>query len=204
MEAENNNKMYRFKSIENMADLQNDFKLLTNEQLAARVQIGCRDSFDELTLRLNSKLLSFLLARTGKPEDAEDLVQETFAKAYKNIEKFNNKWKFTTWIFTLAVRLANSHYRKKKNVCNLEDIGDFEIKTDGPEKILVNQQQWENMWLLAKSNLSTNQYESLWLKYAEDMPIKDIAKILGKSKINVKVILFRARSNMANILADKI
>lgn len=187
-----------------MADSQNDIKLLTNEQLAAEVKIGCRDSFDELVLRLNNRLLSFLLAKTGKLEDAEDLTQETFAKAYKNIEKFDDKWKFTTWLFTIAVRLANSHYKTKKTVSNLEDIGDFEIKVDGPEKIFAKQQQWENIWLLARNTLSPSQYESLWLKYAEDMPIKDIAKILGKSKINIKVTLFRARNSMAIVLNDKI
>jgi len=187
-----------------MADLQNDLKKLTNEQLAAKVQIGCEDSFSELVLRLNNRLLSFLLARTGKPEDAEDLTQETFAKAYKNIEKFDDKWKFTTWIFTIAVRLANSHYRRQKIAYNIEDVGDFEHKSDGPERIVANRQQWENIWVQAKNNLSQNQYQSLWLKYAEDLPIKDIAKILGKSKVNIKVTLFRARNNMAKVLADKI
>ncbi len=196
--------MYGFKSIKNMADLQNDLKLLTNEQLAAKVKIGCKDSFSELVLRLNNRLLSFLLARTGKFEDAEDLAQETFAKAYKNIKKFNDRWKFTTWIFTIAVRLANSHYRRRKTAYNIEDIGDFEHKADGPERIVEKQQQWENIWLLAQKTLSWNQYQSLWLKYAEDLPIKDIAKILGKSKVNIKVTLFRARNNMADVLADKI
>ena len=187
-----------------MTDLQKDLKLLTDEQLAAKVQVGCKDSFSELALRLNDRLLNFLLARTGKHEDAEDLVQETFAKAYKNIKKFDDRWKFTTWIFTIAVRLANSHYRRQKKLYNIEDIGDFEHKADGPEKIVAKQQQWENIWLMAKDTLSTNQYQSLWFKYAEDMPIKDIAKIMGKSRVNIKVTLFRARNNMANVLADKI
>ena len=187
-----------------MTDLQNDLKLLTNEQLAAKVQIGCKNSFSELVLRLNNRLLSFLLARTGKFEDAEDLAQETFAKAYKNIKKFDDRWKFTTWIFTIAVRLANSHYRRQKTAYNIEDIGDFEHKADGPERIVEKRQQWENIWLLAQKTLSRNQYQSLWFKYAEDLPIKDIAKILGKSKVNIKVTLFRARNNMANVLADKI
>jgi RNA polymerase sigma-70 factor (ECF subfamily) len=196
--------MCGLKSIKNMADLQNDLKLLTNEQLAAKVQIGCKDSFAELVLRLNNRLLSFLLTRTCKPEDAEDLVQETFAKAYKNIKKFDGRWKFTTWIFKIAVRLANSHYRRQKTVYNIEDIGDFEHKNDGPERIVAKRQQWENIWLLAQKTLSRSQYQSLWLKYAEDMPIKYIAKILGKSKVSVRVTLFRARNNMANVLADKI
>ena len=187
-----------------MTDSQKDLKLLTDEQLAAKVQIGCKDSFAELVLRLNNRLLSFLLTRTGKHEDAEDLVQETFVKAYKNIKKFNDRWKFTTWIFTIAVRLANSHYRRQKTTYNIEDIGDFEHKIDGPEKIVAEQQQWENIWLLAKDTLSSNQYQSFWLKYAEDMSIKDIAKILGKSKVSIKVTLFRARNNMASVLANKI
>ena len=187
-----------------MTDLQNDLKLLTNEQLAAKAKTGCKDSFAELVLRLNGRLLSFLLTRMGKPEDAEDLVQETFAKAYRNIKKFDGKWKFTTWIFTIAVRLANSHYRRQKTVYNIEDIGDFEHKNDGPEGAFAKQQQWENIWLLAQKTLSPSQYQSLWLKYAEDMSIKDIAKILGKSKISIRVTLFRARNNMADVLADKI
>lgn len=186
-----------------MAELNNDLKILTNEQLAEKVQKGSENDFSELVLRLNNKLFSFLITRTSSYEDAEDLVQETFVKAYKNIEKYDDRWKFTTWIFTIAVRLANTHYRRKKPVYSLEDRNDFKHKGYRPDNILEQKQQWQNIWTLADKKLSKSQYQSLWLKYAEDMSVKEIAQILGKSKVNVKVMLFRARNNMAKVLANE-
>jgi RNA polymerase sigma-70 factor (ECF subfamily) len=59
----------------------------------------------------------------------------------------------------------------------------------------------EGLWAAAKS-LSKNQYEALRLRYAEDMSIKEIAKVLRKTQVSVKVILYRARMNLAQRLRD--
>ncbi|MHC4283244.1 MAG: sigma factor [Planctomycetota bacterium] len=73
-------------------------RALSAEELAQRVQKGCRESFAELVERYGIKLFKFLRYKTNNLQDAEDLVQESFARAYQNIHKYRNSWKFSTWL----------------------------------------------------------------------------------------------------------
>jgi RNA polymerase sigma-70 factor (ECF subfamily) len=52
------------------------------------------------------------------------------------------------------------------------------------------------------ARLPEGQYQALWLRYAEEMPIKEIAKVMGKSQVCVKVLLYRARTSMAKLLEE--
>jgi DNA-directed RNA polymerase specialized sigma24 family protein len=64
---------------------------------------------------------------------------------------------------------------------------------------VIQNEQSQNIWALART-LSKNQYEALWLCYVEDIPAKDIAKIMKKTQISVRVLLHRARLNLAKRL----
>lgn len=70
-----------------------------------------------------------------------------------------------------------------------------------PVDATIQQEMQEGLWAAAKS-LSKNQYEALRLRYAEDMSIKEIAKVLRKTQVGVKVLLYRARMNLAQRLRD--
>ena len=72
----------------------------------------------------------------------------------------------------------------------------FESSIPAPEEIVIRKQESQNIWELA-STLPAKEYEALWLRYAEDMPIKDIARVTKKSPITVRVLLYRARLNLA-------
>ncbi len=136
--------------------------------------------------------------KTGNAHDAEDLVQDTFLKAYRNIHRYRNSFKFSTWLFTIATRLANSRYRRKRCLESSREAGPDSVRRD---TMVTERQAHSSLWARAKS-LSRNQYEALWLKYAEDMSIREIAKVMGKSQVNVRVLLYRARMNLAKRLNE--
>jgi RNA polymerase sigma-70 factor (ECF subfamily) len=169
---------------------------LTAEELARRSQQGCRESFAELVERYANGLFKFLMYKTNSPHDTEDLVQDTFVKAYQNIHRYKDTWRFSTWLFTIAARLANSHFRRSRHC---QALGEVESDDLEPPQWLVVQEKHQSLWEMAGS-LSQNQYQVLWLKYAQDMSIKEIAKVLRKSQVNVKVLLYRARINLAKRL----
>ncbi len=75
-----------------------------DEDLADRVKSGSNAGFEELINRYSSRLYHYLRPKMKNSQDVEDLVQETFLKAYKNIAKFDKKYKFSTWIYTIATR----------------------------------------------------------------------------------------------------
>lgn len=171
-------------------------RALSAEELARRSQQGCRASFAELVARFGNRLFRFLCYKMNNVQDAEDLVQDTFVKAYRNIHRYQDSWKFSTWLFTIAVRLANSHFRRSRS---FRMVGQIESGDLEPGQMLAEQETRQGLWALAR-DLSGNQYQALWLKYGQDMSIKEIAQVLRKSQVNVKVLLYRARVNLAKRL----
>ena len=173
----------------------------SSEELAWQSKEGCRASFGQLVERYSPRLLYFLSRRTSSIQDAEDLVQDTFVRAFENIHRYRKTWRFSTWLFTIASRLAASHYRRKQAAGELSRAGSNEPTC--PSTILLRREQRLSLWAQAME-LSENQYQVLWLKYAEDMSVKEIAKVMGKSQISVKVLLYRAREGLARRLQDKL
>ena len=168
-------------------------KRLSDEELASKTAEGSRSLFEELVSRYSLRLFYFLRHRTETDQDIEDLVQETFLKAFKSIDRFDPEWKFSTWLYTIASREAISRHRSNKKMTFNPA---FESSIPAPEEIVIRKQESQNIWELA-STLPAKEYEALWLRYAEDMPIKDIARVTKKSPITVRVLLYRARLNLA-------
>lgn len=131
--------------------------------------------------------------RTHDVHDTEDLVQETFARAYQNLGDYRDSWRFSTWLYTIARRLAISHHRKAQARGAAPPAM---VSAPSPSDVLSDREQRDTLWAMARG-LPEHQYQALWLKYAEGLSVKEIAKAMGKSQINVKVLLYRARTDMA-------
>jgi RNA polymerase sigma-70 factor (ECF subfamily) len=168
-------------------------KHLSDEELASKAAEGSRSLFEELVSRYSMRLFYFLRHRTKSDQDIEDLVQETFLKAFKSIDRFDPERKFSTWLYTIASREAISRHRSNKKMKH-HPVGTSSLP--GPEEIVIRKEESQNIWELA-TTLPEKEYEALWLFYAEEMPIKDIARVTKKSPITVRVLLYRARTNMA-------
>lgn len=175
-----------------------ELRALTAEELARRSQQGCHASFAELVERYGIRLLRFLRHQTNNLHDAEDLVQDTFVRAYANISRYRSSYKFSTWLFTIARNLACSRLRRQQ--CS-KPVLEARTGEPGPREKITQKETRQSLWAVAQT-LSANQYEALWLRYAEDMPIKEIAKVMGKSQVSVKVTLCRARKRLAQKLQD--
>jgi len=173
-------------------------KPTTDEELALEAQAGSRRCFEELITRYSSKLFHFLRPKISNVSDVEDIIQETFYKLYKNIFRYDPKWKFSTWIYTAVNRQAISHYRSKHN----KNIQGMPVQTEtDPADTLIQEVQSQNLWKLAR-NLKTNQYEALWLRYVEDLSLKEIAGIMKKSYSAARLLLHRARLNLGKQFQD--
>ena len=94
-------------------------KQLSDEKLASKVATGSRSSFEELVSRYSSRLFYFLRHRFKTDQDIEDLIQETFLKAFRNIDRFNPERKFSTGLYTIAIRQAISRFRSVPSMNSL-------------------------------------------------------------------------------------
>ncbi|MBN1272308.1 MAG: RNA polymerase sigma factor [Candidatus Aminicenantes bacterium] len=169
---------------------------ISDEELALRAGTGSRPCFEELVSRYSSRLFYFIRKRIATDEDAEDIVQETFLKVFRAIDRYEPKAKFSTWLYTAAYRQAISHYRasavRKQKILP-------EKCDSGPEEAYQKKQESQHLWEQAEK-LKSDQYQVLWLKYAEDLSIKDISRVLRKKPVTVRVLLHRARLELARLL----
>lgn len=168
---------------------------LTDEQLARQAQQGCSASFEELARRYQVPLLHFLKQR-AKAADAEDLLQDTLLRAYENLARYRPKWPFATWLFTIARRLSINAHRRRCLATNCEALASAMAETPTPERQVADEEDRRRLWDIAEESLSEQQHATLWLYYVEEMPVKDIAQVLGRSRVAAKTMLFRARQKL--------
>jgi len=176
----------------------------TDEELAARAAAGSRPAFEELVSRYSLRLFHFLRSRSGSDEDIEDLVQETFLRAFRNIARYDPQRRFSTWLYTVAIRLSISRQRsRRERPLPLGPEGP-EHPSPGPQESLARKEEAReagNIWLIART-MKANEYEVLWLRYAEEMPVKEIARAMKRSLVGVRVLLHRSRVKLGKKLRE--
>jgi RNA polymerase sigma-70 factor (ECF subfamily) len=170
------------------------------EQLARRSQAGCPESFEQLLLRYEAPVFNFLHQLTRNRQDAEDLTQETFLRAYRSLFRYNPSQSFATWLFTIARRAAVSHFRAATQFEELPE--DDQAEEADPAKLLESQDEQNSIWRRART-LKPKQFEVLWLRYQEGFSVAETARIMRTNQIHVKVLLHRARANLSEMLAAR-
>ena len=173
----------------------------SDEQLACQAQEGCADSFDQLMRRFQTPVLQFL-RRRGASSDAEDLLQETFVRAYTNLHRYRRKWRFATWLFTIARRVSINHGRRVRPVADCEALRSVESGAPGPLEAMVAEEDCRSLWSMAATALSQEEMTAVWLYYVEEMPTREIAAVLERSRVSVKTMLFRSRRKLKPLLQD--
>lgn len=169
----------------------------SDEQLAARVQQGCAASFTALDERLRPRLLHVLSRRLPTREDAEDVVQQTLLRVFEKIHLYDPQQRLSPWVFTIGLRLAAQHMRRKIiPVCHENEYQDFPDRGSSPEHEVTSREERDQLWALADRLLSPEQWTALWLFYGEEQSVREIAQSLGRTKTSVSVLLFRARRTL--------
>src|SRR5262245_8465966 len=165
---------------------------LTCEELAERSKAGCLDAFEQLVLRYESRVFNFFRQFTGNHHDAEDLTQETFVKAHRNLHRYNSSFLFSAWLFTIARRTGASHFRSAAHFEELPSNEESVMESPATELELKDEQV--SVWKLVRT-LKPKHSQVLWLRYAEGFSIAETARIMRTNQIHIKVMLHRARSN---------
>ena len=174
--------------------------MVTDEKLVEESLAGSELAFSELVERYQERLLRYLCTRSGNRADAEDAVQDTFISAYRYLYSYNPRWRFSTWIYRIAIR--NVARQSKGVVLAVDAIAD-EDASDPLEEYIVASDR-ENVWLTAKRLLNQDAYAAMWLRYVEDMSIKEVARALYKTQSWTKVTLLRGRRTLSTEFADDV
>jgi RNA polymerase sigma-70 factor (ECF subfamily) len=168
-----------------------------DEELALRAKAGCRPSFDLLLARYGRRLTAFLRPRVASGQDVEDIVQETFLRLFRYLDRYDPRWKFSTWVYTIAGRLAIGYYRSQSKTRKAEGAAQSNLEAFETSSPPCAQ---PNLWEAAR-RLPPKQYQALWLFYTEDMTVQDVAGVMGKTSLAVRMLLHHGRRNLAGLIS---
>ena len=167
-------------------------------ELLSEARKGSSHAFAGLIQLYSARLFHFLLSTGLGRQDAEDILQDTLLKAYQNLDRYDSKYSFSTWLFTIGRRLAINHLRDRKKTTPLTVLATAGAPDDGRE----TREEAASVWRCAAQVLNEQQYSVLWMRYGEDRPFSQIAEQMGLSEQNVRVILHRARTHLSEQLTE--
>ena len=173
-----------------------DLSESSDEELARATQASSLPAFEELARRYERRIFAFLRQRLPNDSDAEDLTQKTFITAYRKIHLYQHQYRFAPWLFTIARNLRASHYQAAARIPTPAPERE-QLDERSPAVVLVEREARASLWAVARAVLSEDQHQALWLHYAEDLKLRDVAVALGTSEANAKVLLHRARRTLA-------
>ncbi|HWD17655.1 MAG TPA: sigma-70 family RNA polymerase sigma factor [Verrucomicrobiae bacterium] len=169
-----------------------DFENVPDEELARQSQAGSLVAFEELVRRFEHRIYAFVFQSCRNGADASDLTQETFVRAFQAMAQFDPRQAFAPWLFTIARRKCIDFFRARRPLPMPE-----EMDAHDPSDVLSEREESGSVWNLARRILPEAQYQAVWLHYAQDLKVREIAPILSKSPTHIKVMLLRARHALA-------
>jgi RNA polymerase sigma-70 factor, ECF subfamily len=140
------------------------------------------------------RIYGFICRLTRQPQDAEDLTQETFIKAFGSLHRFDTSRPLVNWLFTIARRTTFNHFRSTRRWVDLPET--TPSPTPSPDRQAEENDQVEDLWERARRVLSDREYEVLWLRFGENLSTAETARVAGLTATHVKVLVFRARRRL--------
>jgi len=188
-------------------------KSLSDEDLMELFQNDNELAFKELVQRYKNRLHNFLFRYTRNQEDCEDLVQETFLRVYKSRDSYKRIARFSTWMYTIAINLAKSLYKKKKRMPKVsihEDPSDpdsFEMKLEDPD-LLQDDKLHQNLCMKqleqALLQVSDDFREVVILRDLQQLSYEEVCEITGLPMGTVKSRINRGRAQLQKLLKSYI
>lgn len=172
-----------------------EFQSLSDEELARQSQGGSLAAFEELVRRYENRIYAFVFQCCGHDTDAREATQDTFVRAFEAIGRFDPGRPFAPWLFAIARRKGVDCFRAR--IPGEGQSAPEALEEDDPSELLARREEARELWGRARALLPEGQFQALWLRYAEDMRVAQIARVLGKTQTHVKVLLFRARRKLA-------
>ncbi len=187
-------------------------KQLTDEEIAAKVVMGEKELYEIIMRRHNQRLFRISRAYVQDPDEAEDVVQQTYINAYENLARFEGRSRFSTWITRILINEAMLRNRRKRRVIPLEvhaavngEAFEYDrtesANGENPADKIMND---ELRTILERTidDLPTKYRSVFVMREIEEMSIAETSESLGISAANVKVRLNRAKETLRRRIGD--
>jgi RNA polymerase sigma-70 factor, ECF subfamily len=194
--------------------LAGQFAEVPDEHLIAKFNDGSREAFVELVHRYQGRIVNFIYRALGDFERSEELAQESFLRAFRKADSFDSKYRFSTWLYTIARNLASNELRDRSRRPVPYTIEDEDWASAGqsyvdvksstgadPAHVLLNKEMKEALEK-ALEQLSGDHRMALILKEYDGLTYGEIAEILDTSAGTVKSWVYRAKREVYRILRE--
>ena len=186
---------------------------VTDAQLVRRVQKGDKGAFDALVLKYQHKIVNLVLRYVRDPDQAMDIAQEAFLKAYRPLPRFRGDSAFYTWLYRIAVNTAKNHLaaqrRRPMDVeLDLQDSEQYDLhaklkETDTPEGLTLSNELNETVQR-AIGALPEDLRTAIILREIDGMSYEEIAQAMECPVGTVRSRIFRARDAIGKKIGNLI
>ncbi len=170
----------------------------TDEELVARSALGDADSFNQLIVRWERPIYALAYRVIGREEDARDVCQETFLRAFRGIAAFKGQAKFSSWLYRIALNLCRDWIRRERRTPVVQapegvDILDLVSERGPVESVedLVSRRDMSRLVARAMQALSEDQRTAVVLKEYQGLTFQEIADLQGCPLSTVKTRLYQ-------------
>ncbi|MFK4439934.1 RNA polymerase sigma-70 factor (ECF subfamily) [Paenibacillus sp. RC21] len=182
-------------------------------RLVRLVQKGDQRAFAELVELYKDRIFHLSYRMLGNRHEAEDLVQETFLRVYRNLEKYDHGQKFSTWIYRIATNLCIDRLRRRKPTYSLDAEMNEQEGVDGYAMLASEELTPEGHTLLSETqSLIHNAIDSLpdkyrtimVLRYLQELSLQEISDVLNLPVTTIKTRVHRGRDFLRKKLEHKL
>jgi len=173
------------------------------QRLVTLAVAGDRSAAEAFVREHQASLYAFMLRMAGRPEVAEDVVQEAFVRALTNLDRFDPRFRFSTWLFTIAKRLYINACERVKPAYDTGAISGKQAAGSGPVASAAEHEVEGNLHDALQSalmSLPADQREIVILFHQQDWPIRLIAQHMDMPEGTIKSHLHRGRKKMRRVL----
>jgi len=169
------------------------------------VRKGNVQAFSFLVKKYQKLVYTLALKLLKKPEEAEEMAQDTFIKAYQKLDSYEGKSKFSTWLYSITYNACISELRKRR--IEFKSLDDRQISDQDEQKMHdyyreTKKEDQEKYLNLALEKLPEDDQVLVTLYYYESQSMDEISVITGLTVSNIKVKIHRARKRMYSLLQE--
>ncbi|NNK81968.1 MAG: sigma-70 family RNA polymerase sigma factor [Flavobacteriaceae bacterium] len=183
--------------------------MMTNhdQDIIIKIIDGDTNAFSVLVDRYKDLIFTLTLRMLKNREEAEEVAQDAFIKAFKSIDKYKGDSKFSTWLYRIAYNSSLDRIKKNTKFNNnvaIDEYSAHEVKTIENAYDALEQKERHETIKYCLNKLPSKDSFMLTLYYFDELSLEEISDVTGIKANNIKVKLFRARKKLATILKKEL
>jgi RNA polymerase sigma-70 factor (ECF subfamily) len=185
-------------------DIPLDLEIIAEARLVSEARGGSQEAFEQIVRRYQRPVIGLIARMTGDRAQAEDLAQDTFVKAFRNLGTFDPARRLSSWLFRIAHNTTLDALRRiKPEVVELDALSDGDRRRDPPAPPVADGIEQAALGAALGQALQTlrpGYRAAIALRYDQDLPFDEIGQILGVPEVTARTYVHRARKELARAL----